>query len=119
MSTIAQPDRQPAKMLPADYLALPDGEREDALYSWAQDIERAVEEQQGEDFKLLNVDSDSFFANLLYTRACTSLSDEDATARINLVPSGTSNGWVLCTGEQLEPVPCSEKPGFRHLMWEC
>lgn len=59
---------------------------------------------------------------LLYTRACTSLSDEEATARINLLPPMGDHGeWVLLTKEgEGGPVPCQDKPDtHRHLMWEC
>lgn len=59
---------------------------------------------------------------LCFTRACTSLADEEATARINLAsPSGLDHDWVLLTGEKGGgPVPCADKPEtHRHLMWEC
>lgn len=57
--------------------------------------------------------------------ACTSLSDEDALARMNLAPSGTSGGWQMSeqtefpTGEP-HPCPCEDKPDtHRHIYFEC
>ena len=57
---------------------------------------------------------------LCYARACTSLPDAEATARMNEVPSGTSHGWQLCTEPQAAPVPCEDNPStHRHLVFEC
>ena len=57
---------------------------------------------------------------MLNMQACTSLSDEDATARANLMPSGTTLGWVLSTDPELAPVPCADNPEtHRHLIFEC
>lgn len=76
-------------------------------------VEAGLKAQPGDDFERLG-------ESLLYARACTSLSDEDATARMNLTPSGTSYGWQLCTDDGHAPVPCQDKPDtHRHLMWEC
>ncbi|KAB1119074.1 hypothetical protein [Micromonospora aurantiaca (nom. illeg.)] len=43
------------------------------------------------------------------SQACTSLSDEDATARMNLLPPGTSGGWQLTT----------DPANHRHLIFGC
>ena len=52
-------------------------------------------------------------------RVCTSLTDEDATARVNEVPSGTRHGWVLNLAEGFAPVPCDDRPDtHRYLMFE-
>jgi hypothetical protein len=53
-------------------------------------------------------------------QACTSLSDEEATERVNLMPSGTTYGWQLSTEPDHAPVPCNDKPDtHRHLVFEC
>lgn len=57
---------------------------------------------------------------LLGVQACTSLSDEEATERVNRLPSGTMNGWQLTTDPDLAPVPCQDRPEtHRHLIFEC
>lgn len=57
---------------------------------------------------------------MLSIQVCTSLSDEDATARANLMPSGTSFGWVLSDRPEVAPVPCNDQPEtHRHLIFEC
>lgn len=61
-------------------------------------------------------------ALLIYTRVCTSLSDVDATSRLNETnPPGTSvNEWRLCTEEDQLPIACEDNPGtHRHLMFHC
>ncbi len=56
---------------------------------------------------------------LFDAQVCTSLSDEDATARMNEVPSGTSYGWQLTTDADRAPVACADKPDtHRHLIFE-
>ena len=57
---------------------------------------------------------------LLGIQACTSLSDEEATERVNRAPSGTTNGWQLSTDPELAPVPCADNPStHRHVIFEC
>ena len=56
---------------------------------------------------------------LFDAQVCTSLSDEDATARMNEMPSGTSYGWQLSTEPTCAPVPCADNPDtHRHLIFE-
>jgi len=56
---------------------------------------------------------------LFDAQVCTSLSDEDATARMNEVPSGTSYGWQLTTDADRAPVACADQPAtHRHLIFE-
>jgi hypothetical protein len=51
---------------------------------------------------------------------CTSLTDEEATERVNLVPSGTVGGWKLFTGPGVSQRPCDTDPGtHRHIAFEC
>lgn len=58
--------------------------------------------------------------NLVSIQVCTSLSDEEATARANLVPSGTVHGWVLTEDPAAAPVACADHPDtHRHLVFEC
>lgn len=78
-----------------------------------EQIDAAQPLMKSDEFEVISED-------LFYRRACTTMSDEDATTRVNLWPSGTSNGWTLCTAEGQAPVPCNDKPEtHRHLMWEC
>lgn len=57
--------------------------------------------------------------SLFGLQVCTSLSDEEATARVNLVPSGTHHGWQLTTDADAQPVACEDRPAtHRHLLFE-
>ena len=107
--------------LPPGYEDMPEQDRWTALAAWATDVELATDkrDEDPDAFVVLGVGGHPLAA-LLFTRACTSLSDEEATARINSVPSGTRNGWTLCAGEGRAPVACEDKPTtHRHLMWGC
>lgn len=53
--------------------------------------------------------------SLLWMRACTSLSDEVAQTRVPF--AGTSQGWTLAP--QYGRVPCEQRPGFYHIVFEC
>ncbi|MEV7265632.1 hypothetical protein AB0N38_18955 [Micromonospora aurantiaca] len=76
-------------------------------------VEAAAPTQQTPEFTRL-------WEHLLYAQACTSLSDEDATARMNLLPSGTSGGWQLTTDPANAPVACADNPTtHRHLIFGC
>lgn len=78
-----------------------------------ESIEAAEPTQHTPEFERIRED-------LCSIQVCTSLSDEDATARANLVPSGTSHGWVLTSDPVLAPVACAEQPDtHRHLIFEC
>jgi hypothetical protein len=53
-------------------------------------------------------------------QVCTSLSDDEATERVNLMPPGTTHGWQLSAEPDQAPVPCDDKPDtHRHLVFEC
>jgi hypothetical protein len=83
------------------------------LVAYVDQLRTALAEQQGDDFERLQ-------EALLGVQVCTSLSDEEATARMNLTPSGTSHGWQLTDLPDAQPVPCAEKPStHRHLVFEC
>jgi hypothetical protein len=58
---------------------------------------------------------------LTHARACTSLSDEAATERMNTEnPTGIESWWEICASEALAPVACQERPDtHRHLIFEC
>lgn len=78
-----------------------------------EQIEAAAPTQQTPEFTRLG-------EMLLSIQVCTSLSDEEATTRANLVPPGTSYGWQLSTDPALAPVPCDDNPDtHRHLIFEC
>lgn len=83
------------------------------LKAYVDQMEAGLEAQQGDDFERLG-------ENMFAVAVCTSLTDEEATARLALTPSGTSGGWQLSTDPDLLPKPCDEKPGtHRHLLFEC
>lgn len=101
------------------YYDQPEEQRTAQLLAWGAEMEQANNDRQDDSFEVI-APPPGPLGMLLFTRACTSLSDDEATARVNLVPSGTSAGWVLCTEEGMAPVPCQDKPEtHRHLMWEC
>ena len=62
---------------------------------------------------------------LCFASVCTSLSDDEATARMPL--SGTSMGWQIADQpfnagtprETPNGSPCPDYPGNRHLLFEC
>ena len=75
-------------------------------------VEAAAPSQQTPEFTRLR-------EGLFDAQVCTSLSDEEATERMNRVPSGTSNGWQLTTDPYLAPVACLDNPDtHRHLTFE-
>jgi hypothetical protein len=52
-------------------------------------------------------------------QVCTSLTDDEATARVNELPSGTTGGWTLTADPDAQPVPCDDKPNtHRHLLFD-
>lgn len=56
--------------------------------------------------------------NLVSMQACTSLSDEEATARANLLPPGDHFRWTPIADRT--PVPCDDNPStHRHIVFEC
>lgn len=56
---------------------------------------------------------------------CTSLSDEQATVRLNQEhPTGLASGWAVSTDEkfaggQPNPCPCPDVAGHRHVLFNC
>lgn len=107
-------DLKPVPMLPI-------GADEDTLRTWAEDMEAAAKAREADGrFAVIGLpDGAAPMAALLYSRCCTDLSDEEATERMNLVPSGTRHGWQLVAEEEAPRSACDEKPGFRHLLFEC
>lgn len=56
--------------------------------------------------------------SILAAIACTSLSDEEAQARVPF--AGTRFGWQLTDDPRNAPVPCLESPEtHRHIVFEC
>ena len=81
------------------------------LQAFVDQMEAGLADQERDDFQRLQ-------EMLLSVQVCTSLPDEEATARMNLTPSGTSGGWQL--SEELKPVPCAAHPDtHRHLIFDC
>ena len=84
----------------------------DETWALVQQIDSAMPGQKTPEFERLK-------EGLFDAQVCTSLSDEEATARMNEVPSGTSNGWTLTTDADRAPVACAENPEtHRHLIFE-
>lgn len=76
-------------------------------------VEAAIPSQHTPEFERLD-------ERPLSVQVCTSLTDADATERVNRIPAGTSHGWQLSTEPGLAPVPCADKPDtHRHLIFEC
>lgn len=101
----AHPDGEPAPELSPKTLAL------------VEQVQAAMPGQKTDEFERLG-------EGLCYVSVCTSLSDEDAAARVNEVPAGTSNGWTLSEDKEFadgtpHPTPCPDKPAtHRHLLFE-
>lgn len=88
-------------------------ELEPRLQARVDAVEAGLAAQKGEDFERLR-------EGLFNVQVCTSLSDEEATARMALTPSGTSYGWQLTEDADAQPVPCAGRPDtHRHLVFEC
>lgn len=86
---------------------------EPRIAALADQMQAGLAEQQGPDFERLS-------ERLLSIQVCTSLSDEDATTRMNLTASGTTHGWQLSVEPANAPVPCADKPDtHRHLIFDC
>ena len=88
---------------------------EPRLVALVDQTQAALAEQQGDDFERLQ-------ETLASVQVCTSLSDEDATARMALTPPSSSGrlSWQLDTDPDNGPVPCAEKPAtHRHLVFVC
>ena len=81
-----------------------------------EQIEAAEPSQKTPEFTRLN-------EGLVALRVCTSLSDEDATARANLLPPAGFDGdlrWEITTEPKLAPVACANNPDtHRHLVFNC
>jgi hypothetical protein len=80
-----------------------------------EQIEATEPSMRTDEFTLLRQD-------LFSIQVCTSLTDEQATARANTWPSGTTHGWQLDAEGHPEsaPVPCADRPDtHRHLVFLC
>jgi hypothetical protein len=68
----------------------------------------------------------AYSMGLIYASVCTSLSDDDATDRLNAEhPAGTVGGWTIASdptfaaGEP-NPCPCNRRPEtHRHILFSC
>lgn len=88
-----------------------------ATRALVEQTEAAAPSQRTDEFTV-------YAEGLIYSSVCTSLSDEDAIARRNLMPSGTSHGWQLVDGPFRDGTPnggpCNQRPDtHRHLLFEC
>lgn len=116
---------RPVPMLPPAYDGQSTAEREAQLLAWGEQMERVAKEREADGrFAVIGLpDGAAPMAALLYSRCCTDLTDAEATERMNLVPAGTRHGWHLVAedrdGQPVGPVACDEKPGFRHMLFEC
>ena len=83
----------------------------DSTWALVQQVEANRPSQSTPEFARLS-------EKILGVQVCTSLSDEEATERVNLVPAGTTNGWVLSERPEHAPVPCDDRPEtHRHLIF--
>lgn len=83
-----------------------------ATRALVEQVEGAMPSQSTDEFTRLR-------EGLFNVQVCTSLTDEEATARVNLVPSGTAYGWQLTTDPDAQPVACADQPAtHRHLLFE-
>lgn len=54
----------------------------------------------------------------LAVQVCTTLSDEEATTKVNAVhPAGTEHGWMVDTEQGC--FECDDNPGRRHIVFVC
>jgi len=70
------------------------------------------------------VDFHIYSHGLLYASVCTSLSDEEATERLNCEhPTGIASRWTLAnepfSGGESNPTRCFERKGNRHILFSC
>jgi hypothetical protein len=61
---------------------------------------------------------------LTYASACTSLPDDEATARMNAEwPSGVASQWTIAdeafAGGEPNPSPCNTGDSNRHILFVC
>lgn len=83
------------------------------LVAFVDQMQAGLKQQQTLEFFRLR-------ENLVSVQVCTSLSDEDATVRMNLTPSGTTHGWQLTDDPDNGPIPCADDPDtHRHLVFVC
>lgn len=82
---------------------------------------RAILTEHGMWPELLAQTTEEFCRTREYTNAvlvCTSLSDDEATARINLVPSGAADDWRLNRLPGGHPRTCPDEPDtHRHVVF--
>lgn len=68
---------------------------------------------------------DAYVVGPVYASVCTSLSDEEATRRLNAEhPTGIASAWAVSSdatfsGGQPNPCPCPQYPGNRHVLFSC
>lgn len=98
---IRQPEPDPEVTLSPETLAM------------VKEVEKALPSMQTPEFAVIS-------ERLLSKQVCTSLPDDEATARVNAIPSGTSHGWQLSTEPVNAPVACADQPEtHRHLIFDC
>lgn len=76
-----------------------------------------------------DIDTAPFFeayaVGLIYASACTNLTNEEATVRLNHEhPTGIASGWAVSddaafASGQPNPCPCEQSPGRRHVLFSC
>ena len=72
------------------------------------------------------MDFEVYSIGIVHASVCTSLSDEEATKRINAEhPTGTSSMWAVSKSATFRdgnpnPCPCERNPKtHRHILFEC
>lgn len=65
-----------------------------------------------------------YAVGLCYASVCTDLTDDEATAKLNLTrPTGIEFGWKIAdepfSGGEPNPTPCPDDPSCRHILFVC
>lgn len=76
---------------------------------------------------IVRPDFDAYSVGLCYVSVCTSLTDEEATDRLNHEhPTGINSSWFVSTephfheGYASNPCPCPSSPSTnRHVLFQC
>lgn len=84
-------------------------------YGSPEALEQAIKKDESSEFQV--------HEGIAYARVCTSLSKEEAVARMRRRPSGTSHGWVFAdepfSDATPNPCPCDKLPNHTHYLFAC
>ena len=84
-------------------------------YGSPEALERAITQEESFDFQVVE--------GLCYATVCTSLSQDEAVARMKRRPSGTTGGWCLSDEAFADghpnPCACDRLPDHTHYLFVC